>query len=60
MFVYHHITVHVSDVNCQVFRHAVYKDTGETVNPYASQQKLNMLLQTNQVYGCAKPFWMIV
>lgn len=50
------ITVHVSEVNCRIFRHAVYKSTGEPVNPHASQQELNMLLQTNQVYGCAKPF----
>lgn len=47
------------EVNCQIFRHATFKSTGEPVHPHATQEELNMLLLTDQVYGCGGPFRLI-
>jgi len=45
-----------SELNCKIFRHAVYKDTYQPINPHASQAVCQQLLSSNKVYGCAKPF----
>jgi hypothetical protein len=48
-------SVWIEEVNCGIFRHAVYKN-GDPVNPHASEEECNMLLRNDLVYGCAKPF----
>jgi hypothetical protein len=46
----------IEDINCRIFRHAVYKDTFEPVNPHASEEECNRLLSEHKVIGCCKPF----
>lgn len=50
------IVVHSQEVNCQIFRHAVFKDTGLQVNPHASKAELDSLLAQELIHGCGKPF----
>lgn len=53
------IQVMHSEINCGIFRHAVFVGTLESVNPHASQQECSRWVEANEVVGCAKPFRVI-
>lgn len=48
--IFHH------EINCRIFRHAVYKSTYQQVNPHLSKVECDRLVQSQLVYGCGKPF----
>ncbi len=51
-----HITqVPYDQVNCKIFRHAVFISNGEPINPHATKETCDDYIQKNLVYGCAKP-----
>ena len=50
------IVVQQAEINCQIFRHGILKDTGNQVNPHSSKQECEHLYQNNLIYGCGKPF----
>ncbi len=45
-----------TDIHCGIFRHGVMIQTGEQINPHASQQECERLVASGQVRGCCKPF----
>eukprot|EP00931_Biecheleriopsis_adriatica_P067038 TRINITY_DN41246_c0_g1_i1.p1 TRINITY_DN41246_c0_g1~~TRINITY_DN41246_c0_g1_i1.p1 ORF type:complete len:208 (+),score=27.97 TRINITY_DN41246_c0_g1_i1:47-670(+) len=47
--------VDASDVNCTIFRHGVYKDTGRMLPPHARQQECEDAISRGALYGCGKP-----
>lgn len=47
--------VEIVSVNCNVFRHALYKD-GSPFNPHASKEVCENAVLNGLVHGCAKPF----
>ena len=53
------ILVHKNDLNCRIFRHAVYKDNFQPINPHATKEVCDELLNTNKIFGCSKPFRII-
>ena len=53
------IIVNESQINCSIFRHAVYKNTMQQISPHESKINCDKLIETNSVYGCAKPFKVI-
>ena len=50
------IIVHKNDLQCQIFRHAVYKHNYEQVNPHLTKELCDILIEKDMVYGCCKPF----
>jgi hypothetical protein len=52
--------VQIAQVNCAVFRHGVYKDTFEQVSPHLSLNHCTELRSTGRVYGCCKPFKVVL
>jgi len=50
------IIIYHTDINCKIFRHAVYKHNLQPINPHSSKQICDDLVLNNQVFGCAKPF----
>ena len=48
--------VHVSDIKCGIFRHAVYKSNNEFIYPHTSKEECERLYNEKLVYGCTKPF----
>lgn len=50
------IQVNIKDLNCHIFRHAVYKNSGKQINPHSCKEKCDALVKKNLVFGCAKPF----
>jgi len=50
------IIVEIKDLNCHIFRHAVYKETGEPIPPHAPKEECDKLFDNGLIYGCGKPF----
>ncbi len=45
-----------SELNCRIFRHGVFKDTMEQIDPHGSKEYCDNLLVNNLIYGCGRPF----
>ena len=48
--------VNKKDINCAIFRHAVFKKNFHPINPHEKKEQCENLVKQNLVYGCAKPF----
>ena len=48
--------VNINEMNCRIFRHAIYKDTLQQVNQHLPKIECDRLFQSGLVYGCCKPF----
>ena len=53
------ILVNINELNCKIFRHAIYKTNFEQVNPHLCQKDCEFLLSNDLVYGCCKPIEII-
>ena len=51
--------ISIIELNCQIFRHAVFISNGEQINPHASKEECDSLIKQRLVYGCAKPFKLV-
>ena len=51
-----HLMVWIEQINCRIFRHAVYKENDEPIPPHSSQEECERLIREDKVWGCAKPF----
>jgi hypothetical protein len=52
-------SVEIVEVNCAIFRHAVYKDTGAQVDPHAPKELCDALAAAGRIHGCGQPFRVI-
>ena len=43
-------------INCAIYRHGVYKDTGQQIDPHASKEVCDDLVKKGLIWGCGKPF----
>ena len=50
------VEVEKKQTNCCIFRHAVYKNNMQQVNPHTPKVKCDQLVSENKVFGCCKPF----
>jgi hypothetical protein len=53
------IIVAKNELNCKIFRHAVFKHNYEQVNPHLPFIECQKLIAEDKVYGCCKPFEII-
>ncbi len=53
-----HATILIArrDLNCRIFRHGVYKSTGQGIPPHAPRDECERLVTQGLIYGCGKPF----
>jgi len=51
--------VEIVAVNCAIFRHGIYKESGQQVNPHAPKSECDRLSEQNLIYGCGKAFRLI-
>lgn len=49
-------TIIVEKLNCRIFRHGVMRTTGRQINPHATKEECERLVDAGLVFGCAKPF----
>lgn len=45
------------DINCKIFRHGIYKDSNQIINPHASKVVCDELILNNKIYGCGRPIY---
>jgi hypothetical protein len=48
----------IEQINCRIFRHAVYKNTGEQMDPHASKEVCDKARMDGIIYGCGRPFFL--
>ena len=53
------LEVNISEINCAIFRHGIYKNTMKQIDPHASKEVCDDLVKKNEIYGCGKPFKML-
>lgn len=46
----------IAQLNCGIFRHGVFKNSGKQVHPHASKAECDEYAQQGLIYGCGKPF----
>jgi len=49
----------ITELNCGIFRHGVYKNNGQQIDPHANKDTCDFLLNNNMIFGCGKPFQLI-
>ena len=54
------IIINKKDFNCKIFRHGVYKKNNEQINPHLNKIECDRLFNGGLIYGCGKPFKLIV
>lgn len=54
-----YVLVYLRDLNCKIFRHAVFKNNYVNINPHTSREDCINLINKQQIFGCAKPFQII-
>ena len=45
-----------TDLNCGIYRHAVWKDGGTQIDPHAPRDVCEQVVREGLVHGCGKPF----
>lgn len=53
------LMIEVLQVNCNVFRCGVYKDSLLQINPHTPEETCKQLVRENKIYGCGKPFQLL-
>ncbi len=50
------IQIYKKDINCQIFRCGIFKNTHQPINPHLSKTECDKLYEKDLIYGCGKPF----
>lgn len=43
-------------INCKIFRHGIYKNNFNMMNPHEKKEECIRLKENNLIFGCGKPF----
>ncbi len=57
---FNYTTVKLSELNCCIFRHAIFKHNNEPINPHLHKEGCDELINKDLVYGCARPFKIVI
>ena len=52
-------TIIILELNCCIFRHGVFKNSLEQVNPHAPKEECDRLVEAKLIWGCGQPFKLI-
>jgi len=55
-----HEYVIIEKLNCGIFRHGVYKINGQQIPPHSAKELCDELLKIGSIYGCGKPFQILL
>lgn len=50
------ILVYLKEINCAIFRHGVFKDSGNQMPPHAPKDECDKLAKEDKIIGCGKPY----
>jgi hypothetical protein len=48
--------IEIQELNCCIFRHGIFKETGEQINPHENKNLCDYYFHNKLIYGCGKPF----
>ena len=54
------IVVLIKELFCKIFRHAIFKHNFKQIDPHLPKDECDKLVQNDMVFGCAKPFEIVV
>jgi len=49
----------IEELNCRIFRHGVFIESGKQIDPHAERVMCEKLINEKLIYGCGKPFKII-
>jgi hypothetical protein len=49
-----------NEINCTIFRHGILKSNGEQISPHASKEECDNYVANDLIYGCGRPFKLIM
>lgn len=49
-------TALIEALNCAIFRHGIFKRTGQQIPPHASKADCDKWSERGELHGCGKPF----
>jgi hypothetical protein len=52
--------IEIIELNCKIFRHGVFIDSGIQISPHASKDECDKYVAEDKIYGCGKPFQIIL
>lgn len=50
----------IKKLNCSIFRHGIFKHNFKQINPHLSKIECDKLFNNNLIYGCGKPFQILI
>ena len=50
----------IEKINCAIFRHGIFKESGKQVDPHSSKDLCEYYIREKIIYGCGKPFRVIL
>lgn len=50
----------IEQLNCCIFRHGIFIKSGKQINPHASKELCDYYINNNKIYGCGKPYQIII
>lgn len=48
--------IEIISINCSIFRHGVYKNNFQQLNPHLKKEDCDNAIKQDLIYGCGKPF----
>jgi hypothetical protein len=51
--------IEIEALNCCIFRHGIYKNNFNQIDPHLNKIECDELFNSNKIYGCGKPFQII-
>lgn len=54
------IWIYRDEIACGIYRHGVYKMNGEQINPHMGKMECDRLYERGEIYGCGKPFRVVI
>ena len=50
----------IEQINCGIFRHGFFIESNQQIEPHSTKTECDFYLQNNMIYGCSKPFKIIM
>ena len=50
----------IDELNCCIFRHGTLIESGKQIDPHSSIELCNYYINEKKIYGCGKPFRIVV
>ena len=53
------VIVNKRELNCKIFRHGVYKNNYNPINPHSTYEECKRLIDNDLILGCGRPFQVV-